>query len=310
MVWWREVLLLGVTWLVPTVLGAAPLVWSGQDAPWPKSSLIHCATPVTLRHGDHYYVCVCGLNPKRFKCQGWLYHRLLCWYLRDGHVICPLGQAGWLQSLLGHCWSLSWEGRAGYNGICGHNICLHCSSITCAQISSGREMIDLLQKEWTATQALQKAAETSWGERKDNPSSNLYLNCTLGSNPHSKREHWSLLLLWLWATQRALKKYKLSHTIATPSDQSLQKKRAKPNGPCPCPVMPIPECFLRLILPHVGTGLSNTLFPTLKTYGPLLKPAAFCLCAVQNVVIWCTRGWHLQTLSPPLTLISGDQALQ
>ena len=70
-------------------------------------------------------------------------------------------------------------------------------------------------------------------------------------------------------TPRALKKYKLSHTIATPSDWSLQK-RAKPNGPCPCPVMPIPECFFSSAhLATCGTGLSIdasgfALFPTLK----------------------------------------------
>lgn len=161
-------------------------MWRGQDAPWTKSSLIHCATLVTLRHGDHYYICMWCFNLKCFKCQGWLCHRFLGWCLSDGHVICPLGQGQRLQGLLGHCWGLSWEARTDHNGMCGH-VCLHSSSITCAQISSGTEMIDLLQKEWTATQALQKAAEMSWGGRKDSPSSNLYLNCTLGSNSHHKR---------------------------------------------------------------------------------------------------------------------------
>lgn len=82
-------------------------------------------------------------------------------------------------------------------GICSHNDCVPCFSITCAQISSGRGVIDSVQKEWTDTQALQKVAETGWGEKKDHPSSNLYLNYTLGGHPHSKRKCWSLLLLWL-----------------------------------------------------------------------------------------------------------------
>lgn len=56
-------------------------------------------------------------------------------------------------------------------------------------------MIDLVQKERTATKALQKAAETGWGEKKDHPSSNLDLNYTQDSYPHSKRKRWSLLLL-------------------------------------------------------------------------------------------------------------------
>lgn len=95
-------------------------------------------------------------------------------------------------------------------------------------------------------------------------------------------------------TQRALKTSKLSHMIATPSDRSLQKKRARPNGPCP--VMPIPECFFSSAhLPHVGIGssidaLGLTLFPMLKGCGSLQKPAAFCLWAVESVVRQGTCG--------------------
>lgn len=87
------------------------------------------------------------VDPKCFKCEGWLCHRILSWCLYDGHVTCLLGQEGRLQGLLGHCQGLSWEGRAKCNGICGYSVCLHCSPITCAQISPGRQMIDLLQKE-------------------------------------------------------------------------------------------------------------------------------------------------------------------
>lgn len=142
-----------------------------------------------------------GFNPKCFKCQRWLCHRHLSgacvlawdWFLRT--------RQGLLRTLLG----FSRERRAEYDDICGHKGCLCCSPITCAQISSGREMIDLLQKEWTTRQALQKARETSWGESKDNPSSNLYFNCILGSNPHNKTECWSLYLLWLWTHRRLLK---------------------------------------------------------------------------------------------------------
>lgn len=208
MVWWREALLLGVMWLLSMVLRGAPLVWSSQDASWPKSSLIHCATPVTLRHGDHCYVCVWGFNPKGFKHQGWLRLRLLSWCLHDGHVICPLGQGGRLQGLLGHCWVLSWEGRAEYDGICGHNVCLHCSSITCAQISSGREMIDLLQKEWTVTQALQKAAETAGEKEKIIPAQIFTLIVPWAAIPTVKESIglYSCCDCGPHDTQRALKK--------------------------------------------------------------------------------------------------------
>lgn len=145
-------------------------------------------------------LCVCGggFNPKCFKCQRWLGHRCLGRCLCDGHVIGPPGQGRRLQGLLRTLLGLSWERRAEYDDICGRKVCLCCSTIACAQISSGSEMIDLLQKEWTTTQVLQKARETSWGESKDNPSSNLYFNCILGSNSHNKIERWSLHLLWLW----------------------------------------------------------------------------------------------------------------
>ena len=125
MVRWRETLLLGARRLVSMVLRAALLTQNGQDTPWPKLSLIQ---PLWLRHGGHYYACVWVFNPKCLKCQGWLCYRLLSWCLCDGHVSpCPLGQGERQQGLLGHCWGLSWEGRAEYDGVCGHNVCLHYS---------------------------------------------------------------------------------------------------------------------------------------------------------------------------------------
>lgn len=99
-----------------------------------------------------------GVNPKCFKCQRWLCHVHLSGAC-DGHEIGPPGQGRRLQGLLGTLLGLSWERRAEYDDICGHKVCVCCSPITHAQISSGREMIDSLQKEWTTTQALQKARE-------------------------------------------------------------------------------------------------------------------------------------------------------
>lgn len=199
---WTDVSPLATTWLVPAVPRAGPLSWSGQDI---LGQILLNRQPQWLWDIKITIMYVWGV----------LIQSVLS--ARDGcvtdasvgacvmDVIGPPGQGRRLQGLLRTLLGLSWERRTEYDDICGHKVCLCCSPITCAQISSGREMIDLLQKEWTTTQALQKARETSWGESKDNPSSNLYFNCILGSNPHNKIEHWSLHLLWLWTHRQLLK---------------------------------------------------------------------------------------------------------
>lgn len=129
-------------------------------------------------------------------------------------------------------------------GICSHNDCVPCFSITCAQISSGRGVIDSVQKEWTDTRALQKVAETGLGEKKDHPSSNLYLNYTLGGYPHSKRKCWSLLLLWLHVqeTQRTPKKMQFL-MLLQPQVISSSRTRECILMALPLLLMPIPAYF-------------------------------------------------------------------
>lgn len=102
-------------------------------------------------------------------------------------------------------------------------------------------------------------------------------------------------------------KYKLSPLIATPSDGSLQKERAKPKGP-------IQSCqYQNVYFPHLTTHGNRFVYWCCRPYTFSCSERVWIIteiCCILPLDCWGWGnmghgGWHLHTLSLQLSLISG-----